>query len=88
MIRQGQVDLKVWIPRPFFKRLKQILQVALGVNKSNLASHSQVWFVIFTTSAKASGVCYQNIAKLLTPCVSLMGCVVHTQFKGYMKNDT
>ena len=39
--------------------------------KSGSASLSPVWFVTFTTLAKASGTDYQNIAKLLThPSIS------------------
>ena len=54
MIRQGQIDIKPWIPRPCSGNWHS--------NSAALLSHSQVWFVTFTPSIKVSGV---DITKIL-----------------------
>ena len=54
MIRQSQVSLKIWIPKPCSKPLMQIRQVALREYQAGLSFHSLVWFVTFTPSAKSS----------------------------------
>ena len=52
-IRKGQVGLKLWIPKPCSKLLRQIRWVKLEYQAS-LGSHSPVWFVTLMTLAKAS----------------------------------
>ena len=55
LIKQGQVGLILWILRLCFKPWKQIQGVPLEEIEASSASHSPVWFIIFTISAKASG---------------------------------
>ena len=50
MIKQGQIGLKVWIPRLCSKPLEQIRWVALGENQASLTFHSSHWFITFSTS--------------------------------------
>ena len=61
LIRQGQVDLKPWIPRPCHS---QIWWVTLREYQASLTSHSLVWFVTIMTLTKLCHTYYQNIAKL------------------------
>ena len=54
MIRQGQVGLKPWIPMLCYKPLRQIQLIVLWEYQVSSVSHSTLYFVIFTTSLKAS----------------------------------
>ena len=70
-IRQGEVALKPLILKLYSKSKRQIQQTAIEEYQANSASHSPVWFVNFTTLAKAPeqqncASYYQNIAKFFT----------------------
>ena len=71
-IRQGQIDLRLWIMKPCCKPSSQIRQVILGECQTNSPSDSRLWFFTFITFAKTSSAAelglmyYQNIAKIMT----------------------
>ena len=75
-IRQDQVGLELWVLRLCSKPKRHIQRVTLKEYQESSASHSSVWFITFTISAKALGAAelwrtnYQNIAILFThPCI-------------------